>query len=82
MRRFLLVAYDVTDLSEGEIDYLAGEAHAQSEDSDGHPSVPAVSGVVDDDGDTFVGVFIGPGVEVVGTIQVSHSPTVDAGGGE
>jgi hypothetical protein len=36
-RRRLVVTYDVTGWSDGEIDALTGEALAQGEASDGHP---------------------------------------------
>lgn len=37
MKRELVVRYDVTGLTDGQIYHLAGEAAAQAEASDGHP---------------------------------------------
>lgn len=38
--KILAARYDVTDLDDAEVDYLAGEIAAQAERSDGHRSVP------------------------------------------
>lgn len=47
MRRYLDVRYDVTGLTDDEVGELAGEAHAQAERSDGHPSVGVESETVE-----------------------------------
>ena len=41
MKRFLVFRFDVTGLSEEEVDGLALEVAVQAESSDHHPSVPA-----------------------------------------
>jgi hypothetical protein len=40
-KRFLTIRFDVTDLTEAEIDSLAFEACVQGEASEGHPDVEA-----------------------------------------
>lgn len=45
-RLYVIVAYDVTGLDPAEFDALVGEALAQAERSDGHPSVTAAASAV------------------------------------
>ena len=44
-RRLLVAAFDVTGLSDEEIDSLTGEVACQAEASDGHPDVPIEIGI-------------------------------------
>jgi hypothetical protein len=44
--RKLVVAYDVTGLSKGAIDFLGAEVAVQGESSDGHPGVRGTSRIV------------------------------------
>lgn len=83
MRRMYMVAfYDVTDLTEDEQTFLAGELDAQSERSEGHPSVGVVIGTAHEGGDEVqhVGIFIDAGIEIGAVVKPSTIATLDLTG--
>lgn len=48
MTRVLVVRFDVTELTEAEAEFLAGEVAAQADRSEGHPSVPEPTITIED----------------------------------
>lgn len=83
MKRFLVVTYDVSDLTEEETDGLAGEAHAVAERSDLHDSVGVVSAPIDSNLQTFTGTFTGAEGEdpIVVLAEARTSPAKEGSNG-
>lgn len=80
-KRYLIAAYDVTELTDDEIEHLGGEAHAMSDRSEGHPSVGCVSGVIDPSTiGTYVGTFLKDDAEIHAIAKRSQTPALDLSG--